>query len=187
MASFRALWTILPGGFFSAGVVGAASGVAAVLKSKAVPGVFGVLLTDPKDAKAPEPSPNAEEPPVVGEARAPGVNGEMVLNGLRPPCDDVAPKPFAVAENVRAGGWSFWVSDCEVERESLLVLGAVSGGAQDARGPKGRRTWSGASRGSLCYPLGQGHEKGQRAAGGGRHSVWSSVGLTSEQAAEQSY
>lgn len=96
--------------------------VAAVLKSKAVPGVFGVLLTDPKDAKAPEPSPNAEEPPVVGEARAPGVNGEMVLKGLRPPCDDVAPKPFAVAENVRAGGCSFWFSDCEVERESLLVL-----------------------------------------------------------------
>jgi hypothetical protein len=59
---------------------------------------------------------------VVGEARAPGVNGEMVLKGLRPPCDDVAPKPFAVAENVRAGGCSFWFSDCEVERESLLVL-----------------------------------------------------------------
>jgi hypothetical protein len=110
---------------------------------------------------------------VVGEARAPGVNGEMVLNGLRPPCDDVAPKPLAVAENVRAGGWSFWLSDCEVDRESLLVLqGAVSGGAQaqDARGLEGRRTWSGASRGSLCYPLGQGHGRGQW-AGGGRHSV----------------
>ena len=91
----------------------------------------------------------------------------MVLKGLRPPCDDVAPKPFAVAENVRAGGWSFGVSDCEVERESLLVLqDAVSRGAQDARGLGGRRTWSGASRGSLCYPLGQGHEKGRRAAGG---------------------
>jgi hypothetical protein len=121
--SLRALFMIL---LLPPGVVGAAAGVAAVLKSNAVPGVFGVLLADPKDAKAPDPSPNAEEPPVVGEASAPGVNGEMVLKGLRPPCDDVAPKPFAVAENVRVGGWSLWWSDCEVDRESLLVLqGAV--------------------------------------------------------------
>lgn len=33
------------------------------LKSKAVPGVFGVLLADPKEAKAPEPSPNADDAP----------------------------------------------------------------------------------------------------------------------------
>lgn len=121
--SLRALFMTL---LLPAGVVGAAAGVAAVLKSNALPGVFGVLLADPKDAKAPEPSPNAEEPPVVGDASAPGVNGEMALKGLRPPCDDVAAKPFAVAENVRVGGWSFWWSDCEVVRESLLVLqGAV--------------------------------------------------------------
>lgn len=121
-ASFRTLFTILFGAFFSADVVGAAAGVAAVLKSNAVPGVFGVLLADPKDANAPEPSPKAEEPPVVGDASAPGVNGEMPLNGLRPPCDDVLPKPFAVAENVRAGGFSDGWSDCVVDRESLLVL-----------------------------------------------------------------
>ena len=99
---------ILLGGFLSAGVVGTAAGVAAVLKSNAVPGVLGVLLADPKDAKAPDPRPKADEPPVVGDASAPGVNGEMALNGLRPPCDDVSPpKRFAVAENVRVGGWSF--------------------------------------------------------------------------------
>ena len=48
-------------------------------KSKAVPGVFGVLFADPKEANAPEPSPKAEEPPVVGEARPEDVNGETPL------------------------------------------------------------------------------------------------------------
>lgn len=153
--SLRALFMILVGGFFSAGVVGTVAGVAAVLKSNAVPGVLGVLLADPNEAKAPEPSPKAEEPPVVGDASAPGVNGEMALNGLRPPCDDVSPpKRFAVAENVREGGWSDWWSDCEVDNESLLVLqGAVSRVTEDVRGRKGERTWSGGSRGSPCYPL----------------------------------
>lgn len=38
-------------------------------QSKAVPGVFGVLLVLPKLANAPLPSPNAEEAPeLVGEA-----------------------------------------------------------------------------------------------------------------------
>jgi hypothetical protein len=41
-------------------------------KSKAVPGVFGALVTEgPKDAKAPVPRPNAEEAvAVVGEETA---------------------------------------------------------------------------------------------------------------------
>jgi hypothetical protein len=41
-----------------------------LLKSKAVPGVFGVLVAEaaPKEAKAPFPRANAEEPvAVVGE------------------------------------------------------------------------------------------------------------------------
>jgi hypothetical protein len=91
----------------------------------------------------------------VGDASAPGVNGEMALKGLRPPCDDVSPpKRFAVAENVRVGGWSFWWSDWEVDNESLLVLqGAVSRVTKGVRGHKGKHTWSGGSRGSPCYPL----------------------------------
>lgn len=178
MGSFRAACTILAGGFLSAGVVGAAAGRAAVLKSKAVPGVLGVLFAEPNEANAPDPSPNAEEPPVVGEARAPGVNGVMALKGLRPPCDDVVPKPFAVAENVRAGGASATLSDCEVDRESLLVLhGAVSRLIKDVRGHKGGPTWSGASRGSLCYPLGQGH--------GGRQRTGSGLCLELERASER--
>lgn len=153
--SLRALFMILLGSFLSAGVVGTAAGVEAVLKSNAVPGVLGVLLADPKDAKAPDPRPKAEEPPVVGDASAPGVNGEMALKGLRPPCDDVSPpKRFAVAENVRVGGWSFWWSACEVVNESLLVLqSAVSRLTKDVRGHEGEHTWSGGSRGSPCYPL----------------------------------
>lgn len=92
--SLRALFTILLGGLslFSTGVDGAATAaVAADLKSKAVPGVFGVLFADPNDANAPDPSPNAEEPPVVGEASPPGVNGETPLNGFLPPWEESPP------------------------------------------------------------------------------------------------
>lgn len=104
--SLRALLTILLGGFsfLSAEGVGATAAgapVAAVLKSKAVPGVLGVLLVDPKDAKAPDPRPNADEPPVVGEASPAGVNGETPLNGFRPPCDESPPPNRLDAENVR--------------------------------------------------------------------------------------
>lgn len=110
--SFRTAFTPLLGGFLSAGVVDTAAGVTAVLKSNAVPGVLGVLFADPNDAKAPDPSPKAEEPPVVGDASAPGVSGEMALKGLRPPCDDVSPpNRFAVAENVREGRCSDVLSD----------------------------------------------------------------------------
>lgn len=89
------LWTGLS--LLSDGVAGV---VAADLKSKVVPGVLGVLVADPKDAKAPEPRPNAEEPPVVGEASAPGVKGGMALNGFLPPCDESPPNRLD-AENVR--------------------------------------------------------------------------------------
>jgi len=48
----------------------AATGVVAPLlpKSNALPGVFGVLAAEPKEAKAPDPKPKAVEPAVVGEA-----------------------------------------------------------------------------------------------------------------------
>lgn len=107
--------------FRSPGVVGgAAELVAAVLKSKAVPGVFGVLLAEPNAANAPVPRPNAEEPAVVGEARLVLVKGEMALKGFLPPCDELSPPRRFEAENVRDGasGLSPW----DVESESLLVL-----------------------------------------------------------------
>ena len=82
---FRELATILLAfSFFSPGVDGAP--VVTALKSKAVPGVLGVLVADPKDANAPDPRPKADDPTVVGEARPVPVIGEwMALKGLRPP------------------------------------------------------------------------------------------------------
>lgn len=125
--SLRALFIILLVGlsFFSAGVVGAVvEDVAAVLKSKAVPGVLGVLAADPKDANAPEPRPNAVEPPVVGEASPLGVSGDTPLKGLaRPPCDESPPIRFA--EGKVRWGWSVFslcCSECDMDSESLLVL-----------------------------------------------------------------
>lgn len=87
MGSLRILLTTLLTGlsFLSEGVDGAVDDMAAALKSKAVPGVLGVFAAEPKEANAPEPRPKAEEPPVVGDARPPGVNGGMALNGFRPP------------------------------------------------------------------------------------------------------
>jgi hypothetical protein len=122
--SFRAVFTALLACFslFSPGVMGIAVGaVVTALKSKAVPGVFGVLVADPNEAKAPDPKPNAEEPPaVVGEARPVLVNGEMALNGFLPPCDDVSPPRRFDAEYVRDGGSG--LSPWDMDRESLLVL-----------------------------------------------------------------
>ncbi len=51
-------------------------------KSRPVPGVLGVFPEDPKDAKAPDPRPKAEEAPLVGEATLVVVNGVIPLNGL---------------------------------------------------------------------------------------------------------
>ena len=62
-----------------------------LLKSKAVPGVFGVLPDDPNEAKAPEPSPNAEEAPLVGEATLVVVTGAMPLKGLDLLLNDPSP------------------------------------------------------------------------------------------------
>jgi hypothetical protein len=58
-------------------------------KSNALPGDFGVF-EDPKDANAPEPSPNALDAPVVGEGTT-FVGGDIALKGLDLPCDDVSP------------------------------------------------------------------------------------------------
>ena len=53
-----------------------------VPKSRDVPGVLGVFALDPKDAKAPEPSPKAEDAPVVGVDMPVVVNGDMPFSGL---------------------------------------------------------------------------------------------------------
>lgn len=97
--------------------------VAADLKSNAVPGVLGVLVAEPNDANAPEPRPNADEPPVVGDASPPVVSGATPLKGFLPPCDESPPNRF-VEGKVRwvLSALSFGGSECDMERESLLVL-----------------------------------------------------------------
>ena len=54
-----------------------AAGVLELAKSNDVPGVLGVFAVDPKDAKAPEPSPKAEEAPTVGDEIFVVVKGGM--------------------------------------------------------------------------------------------------------------
>lgn len=78
---------------FSPGVEGAGEP-----RSRDVPGVFGVLAEDPKDANAPDPSPNAEDAPVVGEATVVVVKGEMPLNGLDLPLAEPSPPKRLAAE-----------------------------------------------------------------------------------------
>lgn len=88
--------------FFTAGVAGVGAPEATFPKSKAVPGVFGVLVAEPNDAKAPVPRPNAEDAPVVGEEILFVVKGEMLLNGFeRPPCELSAPPKRFEPENIR--------------------------------------------------------------------------------------
>lgn len=70
------------GSFLSYGVDAVGVGAAALLKSKAVPGVFGVFAAEPNEANAPDPSPKAEEPPVVGEDMPLVVRGVTELKGL---------------------------------------------------------------------------------------------------------
>ena len=74
---------------FSGGVGTEGAAAATLLKSNAVPGVLGVLVAEPNDAKAPEPSPKAVEPLVVVGDDIPLVaRGVTELNGLFRPCDD---------------------------------------------------------------------------------------------------
>lgn len=51
-------------------------------RSRLDPGVLGVLADEPKDAKAPDPSPKAEEAPLVGDATLVVVRGATLVNGL---------------------------------------------------------------------------------------------------------
>jgi hypothetical protein len=92
-----------------------------LVQSNAVPGVFGVLFAEPKDAKAPVPSPKLEVAPPEGDAMPEVFNCE--LNGLRPPPWALSPPPKRdfVAENTRVDV-SRELSLSFVESESLLFL-----------------------------------------------------------------
>ena len=85
------------------------------------PGVLGVLA-EPKEAKAPEPKPNAFVADVVGEATfvPPGVVAEP--KGFLPPCDEspglFEKEPFR-EESVPAEEKGPWPG---VERDSLPEL-----------------------------------------------------------------
>ena len=71
----------------------AAVGSVELAKSREVPGVLGVFADDPKDAKAPDPRPNAEDAPLVGEAVLVVVKGAMPLNGFGLLLKDPSPPP----------------------------------------------------------------------------------------------
>ena len=82
-------------------------------QSNAVPGVFGVLLADPNDAKAPVPNPNAPE----GEAMP-----ALFKGALRLPCELASPpKRDLVAEKTRVDV-SRELSLSFVASDSLLFL-----------------------------------------------------------------
>ena len=103
-----------------------AVGVLEMPKSRDVPGVLGVFVVDPKDAKAPEPRPKAEDAPVVGVDAPVVVKGEIPFNGfaLSPALPSV-PKRF-VAEYVRdESGLALSLAllfEFAVDKESLLEL-----------------------------------------------------------------
>jgi hypothetical protein len=87
----------------SSGVGGTELPFVALLKSKAVPGVFGVFVEDPNEAKAPDPRPNAEEAdaPDVGDAIPEVLRGEIALKGFREP--SAPPKRFELEKRREEG------------------------------------------------------------------------------------
>lgn len=94
--------------------------------SRDVPGVLGVLAEEPKDAKAPEPSPNAEDAPFgVGEEIFVVLSGDIPLNGFDLPLPAVSlPKRFAdgYARGASVLFRSLLLFELDVDRESLLEL-----------------------------------------------------------------
>jgi len=77
----------------------------ALLKSKAVPGVLGVLPEDPNDANAPDPRLKAEEAeaPDVGDDMPDVLKGEIALKGFRLPSPPTKRFEFGKTREV---GWS---------------------------------------------------------------------------------
>ena len=111
--------------FLSMGVTGADAPPAALLKSNAVPGVLGVLVADPNEAKAPDPNPKADDAPPVGEETPAVVKGAMLLKGFaRLPCE-LWLVSARLDEEYPRGELSLrgsWFSPWAVEREILLEL-----------------------------------------------------------------
>lgn len=113
---------------FSAGLLVAFSCTGCV--SMAPPGVFGALLEEPNEAKAPDPSPNAVDPPTVGDAIVLLPPGVSVLKGFDLPWEEVSPPNLFAELKVRGEsvlkaslGLLF---ECEVVRVSLLELPNIS-------------------------------------------------------------
>ena len=89
--------------------------------------VLGVLgaLEDPKLANAPDPKPKAEDPPTLGDGRAPLFAEASVLKELPFPYDGVSfPNLFeegkALGESIFEA--SFPVVDSDVASEGLVLL-----------------------------------------------------------------
>ena len=87
-------------------------------KSRALPGVRGVLFAEPNDAKAPDPRPNAEDAPVVG------VVVLLLLSGLDFPPPALSRRLAEGKAREYEGRVSVLVFEVllDVERESLPVL-----------------------------------------------------------------
>lgn len=103
--------------------------------SRDVPGVLGVFTEDPKEAKAPEPSPNAEDAPFgVGEEIFVVLRGDIPLNGLGLPLPAVSlPKRFTDGYGRGASVLlrSLLLAELDVDKESLLeLLGSLSTGTE---------------------------------------------------------
>lgn len=111
-------FSLLSDSFFSAG-----ADAAALLKSKAVPGVLGGLADEPKEANAPEPRPKAVEP-VVGEEMPLVLTGVTVLKGLFLPWDEdeVLPKRLELEKSRVWPSLPSCLSDLSMDRESLPTL-----------------------------------------------------------------
>lgn len=93
-------------------------------KSRDVPGVLGVFAVEPKDAKAPDPRPNAEDAPDVGDATPVVVRGVIPLVAFALPPKAPSPPNLLVAEKLRVESGLVLslvlAFELEVESDSLL-------------------------------------------------------------------